>query len=107
MSAEYSPAIAVCVNWESGMPAQFGDAGKPSAIKADHDASPASFEDDFLAMKHFIDFTGEIERHHRLLAHALGMSVHGVHHRLNALLEWTVRAVCLQFIILDEVDSCF
>src|SRR6266508_4642594 len=79
--------------------------GQPDAVHADHDASAAGSRDSVVPPQHLVDLSGDVAGVHHLSPIPVGVPVDDPHHGVEALLEWAVRAVGLQFIILDEVDA--
>src|SRR6478609_3133885 len=59
-----------------------------------------------VAPAHLVEIAGQVEGVHDFPARALGVIIDHPHHGFDTPVERTGRTVRLQFVILDEIDSC-
>ena len=60
-----------------------------------------------MAPPHLINLAGQVEGVHHLFAGRVSVTVDHPHHRANPVIERTCRAISLQFVVLDEVETGF
>ena len=68
---------------------------------------PPCCQHDVVAAAHLVEVARQVEGEHHFLAGSIGVGVDDAHHGPHALVEGAVRAVRLEFVVLDEVDPSF
>ncbi len=81
--------------------------GEADGVHTDHDAGALMVQDVIVALEHLVEVAGDVGGVHDALAGAVGVAVDDVHDGGEALVEGAVRAVGLEFVVLDEVDASF
>ena len=105
LPAEHAPAGAVAVDGQLTVAPQMTDAGQTHRVQGDHHTATAGGQHVVVVPAHLVDLAGDVEGHHDLASGALLMFKHQRHDRVDPLGERAVRAVGLEFIVLDEVDA--
>src|SRR6516165_2735331 len=84
---------------------EFEHPDKTDGIEARHEAGRAMLYKRVVAATHLLEIAGQIEGVHDFLAGALCVIVDHTHDGFDAPVKGTSRAVRLQFVVLDKVDS--
>ena len=74
-------------------------------VQAQHDCCTALGHDQVVAAAHLIEFPRQIECIHDLAAAALGVFAYHLHTKPHTFVKRTSRAIGLQLVVLDEIDT--
>ncbi len=105
MPVQHAPAVAVPVDHQLALVANFLDAGKSHTVEADHRAGAALLHNSFIAAQHCIHLPAEVEGVHHFFTGLVGVFVDYFHHRIHAILEPGIGGRTHQLVIFNKIDA--